>query len=478
MRAEFHSSIRNTALRWLSVPVTTSRAAALIAAATFSALLPVGCVRYQPHALDPPRSERQFRERSLSDAGLAAFLRRPDWPPAKLQLRDLFAVALYFNPELDVARAHLRTAQAAIVTASARLNPTVSIGGGWTNSPESPVVFHFDPSMTIETGGKRALRTLEAGKLAEAARADVDAAVWRVLSRVRAAWLDYAMALRAAGVLGDEIAARNETVTILEKRMSVGEGARPEVETARAALIGVQMEARAAATSVNEAAANLAAAAGLVTLPPVDTNTLPETPAEFPLGDMQKAGLLHRSDVRRSLLEYAADEAALQLEIAKQRPDIQVSPGYSFDEGHHKIAFGPGFEIPVFNRNKGPIAEAEARRAEDEARFNAIQAGAIGQIESALARYRGARNEWIEADRTLNEIATTRMAAVSRAVAAGEEDRLALSGVRIEGAVAARVRLEAERHLQSALGALDDAVQQPLEIPPAALPDPMSKAEK
>ena len=67
-----------------------------------------------------------------------------------------------------------------------------------------------------------------------------------------------------------------------------------------------------------------------------------------------------------------------------------------------------------------------------------------------------------------------RTAAMQRAVTAGEEDRLSLSGVRIEGAVAARARLEAERRLQGALGALEDAVQQPLE-PGPPLPDPETK---
>jgi cobalt-zinc-cadmium efflux system outer membrane protein len=438
------------------------------------ALLLTSCVRYQPHPLDPPHSEQQFRTRSLADPGLIAFLKRADWPPAKLQLRDLYAVALYYSPELDVARAHLRTAQAGIVTANTRPNPSLAIGGGYTNAPESPLVFYFTPSVILETGGKRAIRTLEAGKLAEAARVDVDATAWRVLSRVRAAWVEYAMALRNVDVLNNEVRARNETIAILEKRLSVGEGARPEVESARALLIAVQVESRAASTAVSEAAANLAAAVGMPALPTVDTSTLPETLADLPLGDIQKAGLLHRADVRRSLLEYAADEAALQLEIAKQRPDIQLNPGYNFDEGHHKITFGPGFDIPVFNLNKGPIAEAEARRAEAEARFNALQAQAIGEMETALARYKGTRTELNDADRTLVAIETTRTAAMQRAVTAGEEDRLSFSGVRIEGAVAARARLEAERRLQSALGALEDAVQQPLE-PGPPLPDPETK---
>jgi outer membrane protein, heavy metal efflux system len=438
------------------------------------ALLLTSCVRYQPHPLDPPHSEQQFRTRSLSDPGLVAFLKRTDWPPAKLQLRDLYAVALYYSPELDVARAHLRTAQAGIITANTRPNPSLGIGGGYTNAPESPLVFYFTPSVILETGGKRAIRTLEAGKLAEAARVDVDATAWRVLSRVRAAWVEYAMALRNVDVLNNEVRARNETIAILEKRLSVGEGARPEVESARALLIAVQVESRAASTAVSESAANLAAAVGMPALPTIDTSILPETLADLPLGTIQKAGLLHRADVRRSLLEYAADEAALQLEIAKQRPDIQLNPGYNFDEGHHKITFGPGFDIPVFNLNRGPIAEAEARRVEAEARFNALQAQAIGEMETALARYKGTRTELNDADRTLVAIETTRTAAMQRAVTAGEEDRLSLSGVRIEGAVAARARLEAERRLQGALGALEDAVQQPLE-PGPPLPDPETK---
>lgn len=462
------------AIRWLSVHAPALRTSALLAALSAPALLLTSCVRYQPHPLDPPHSEQQFRARALADPGLIAFLKRSDWPPAKLQLSDLYAVALYFSPELDVARAHLRTTQAAILTANTRPNPTVSIGGGWTNAPESPIVFHIDPSMTIETGGKRALRTLEAGKLAEAAKVDVDAVAWRVLNRVHTAWVDYVMDLRSVDALNNELRLRDEMVSILQKRLSVGKGAQPEVSTARAASISIEAEAAAAAASVKESAATLAAAIGLMALPAVNTDTLPETPAEVPLGNIQKAGLLHRADIRRSLLEYAADEAALQLEIAKQRPDIQFNPGYSFDEGHHRIAFGPGFEIPVFNRNKGPIAEAEARRAEAEARFNALQAQAIGEMEAAVAKYQGARAELDEETRALAAINRTRTAAMQRAVAAGEEDRLSLSGVRLEGAVAARERLDAERRLQSALVALEDAVQQPLETG-LQLPGPETK---
>ena len=71
-------------------------------------------------------------------------------------------------------------------------------------------------------------------------------------------------------------------------------------------------------------------------------------------------------------------------------------------------------------------------------------------------------------------IQQVREAAMRRAVAAGEEDRLALVGVQLEGAVSSRARLDALRRVQSALGALEDAVQQPLP-PGRPLPNPELK---
>jgi outer membrane protein, heavy metal efflux system len=433
-----------------------------------------GCVKYHPHSLDPPRSEQQFRARSLADAGLQRFVNRPNWPPQELSWNDLVAVAYYFNPDLDVARAQVRTARAAIVTAGARPNPSLSGGSGWTNSPESPRLFSLDPSLMLVTAGKRGLRVAEAAKLADAARAQVAETAWRVRSRVRAAWLDYVIAQRSLAALQGERKARAEQVEILDKRLAVGEVSRPDLDAARAALVAIEAEEKAAETSVAESGATLAASAGLPQLPPVD-DYLPETPPTLTAAEVERAGLLHRADVRRSLIEYAAAEAGLRLEIANQYPDISLNPmSYGFDEGHHKLAFTPGSILPILNQNQGPIAQAEARRAEMEARFNGLQAQAVGEMQIALARYHGALAELADADRRLSRIEQPREDAVRRGVRAGEQDRLALAGAQVETAGARRARVTALFHVQSALGALEDAVQQPL-APGAPLPDPESK---
>src|SRR5579859_6042295 len=106
------------------------------------------CVKYHPQPLDPPHSEQKFRARDLTDPGLRSFLKRDDWPPAQVGLNDLGAIALYYNSDLDLARAKFRTAQAAVITAKARPNPSLSVGGGYESSPESPLLFNFDPAFT------------------------------------------------------------------------------------------------------------------------------------------------------------------------------------------------------------------------------------------------------------------------------------------------------------------------------------------
>lgn len=438
------------------------------------AALLTSCVKYHPQPLDPPRSEQKFRARDLTDPGLRSFLKRADWPPAQVGLNDLGSMALYYNSDLDLARAKLRTAEAAVITAKARPNPSLSVGGGYESSPESPLLFNFDPALTVITAGKRAWRALEAEKTAEAARVAVEETAWHVRSRVRAAWLDHLIALRSLDILHGESGFRAEAVAMLEKRLDAGEASRPELNVASVALISVEVAAKAAETQVSESGAALAAAVGVPALPVIDTREPPLPAKSLPLTEIQRAGLLHRADIRRSLLEYAAAEASLRLEVANQYPDFQYSPGYSFDEGHHKITLTPTFNVPLLNRNRGPIAEAEARRSEAEARFNALQAQAIGDMQIALASYNGALAELAHAEQRLIRIQEKRQAAIERAVQVGEEDRLALAGVRVEGAVAARARLDALRRVQIALGALEDAVQQSLE-PGPPLPDPITK---
>jgi len=441
-----------------------------------------GCVKYRPKPLEAPRLEQEYRARSLSEPGLRSFLeanapaKPAQWPPTNLDLDTLTLVAFYYHPELEIARTRVAAAEAGIVTARGRRNPSLSVGGGWANSPESAFIFHFDPGFLIETAGKRGHRILQAERQAEVARLEFAEAGWRIRSRLRAVLLDHLMALRESALLAGEEQVRAEAVRILEQRLAAGEVSRPDVDVAAVEWSTTKVALTSAQGRLAETLAALAGAAGMparsLAAIQFDWPDFEKPPGaeRLPLATLQTAGLLNRLDVRRALMEYAVTETALQLEVARQYPDIQWNPGYSFDEGHHKFAIGPSLTLPVFNRNQGPIAEARARREEAAARFTALQAQAISEMEKGLAQYHAALAELTQVETQIVTLQQRREKAARRAVEVGEADRLALAGIRVQGAVAARARLAALRKALAALGALEDALQHPTQAGMPVLP--------
>jgi len=186
----------------------------------------------------------------------------------------------------------------------------------------------------------------------------------------------------------------------------------------------------------------------------------PPSEQELPIRKIQRAGLLHRADVRRTLTEYAAADALLRLEIANQYPNITLSPSYAFQEGFADYTLGIGLNaLPILHRHEGPIAEAEAQRRQVETQFRALQSRAIGQMEEALRQYRAALAEWKEADDKFLHVQQDREAAARAAMAAGQGDRLAVDVARLLTIAAGRTRLDALQRAQTALGALEDSMQ-------------------
>jgi cobalt-zinc-cadmium efflux system outer membrane protein len=377
----------------------------------------------------------------------------------------LSLAALYFNPAMEAARARLAEAEAARVTAGARPNPTLSLAPG----VPSPYLFNLDFAVPVETAGKRGHRIASARSLDEAARLDLGDSAWRVRSAVRSALLNCLLATRNLDSLHAEEELRREQVHLLEQRLAVGEIPRPEADAARIELAKVHLAAAIVAGQLSESRAALAAgiaipAAALdgVELAWTGLDSPPSAESLSPEA-IQRDAVLNRLDVRRALAQYAAAEASLQLEIAKQYPDLQIGPGYTYEEGHSFFTLGLSATLPLFNRNQGPIAEAEARRQQAAASFVQKQTQVIAEGETSLARYTAALRELSEADGSLRTLRETKLRRMQRAVQLGEEDRLALSGVQIEDAVVARGRLEALTRAQNALGALEDAVQRPLD---------------
>jgi outer membrane protein TolC len=194
----------------------------------------------------------------------------------------------------------------------------------------------------------------------------------------------------------------------------------------------------------------------------------PPAATSLPSQQVQRQALLNRPDILSALAEYAASQSDLQLEIAKQYPDVHLGPGYAWDQGDNQWSLGFSLTLPVLNRNRGPIAEAEARRTEAAASFGALQAQVIGALDRALAGYRAALHTLETADAVLSGRKQAQQS-TQALFKAGEADRLALVSAQLEVDASALARLDALVKAQQALGLLEDAIQRPLD-PAETLP--------
>jgi cobalt-zinc-cadmium efflux system outer membrane protein len=165
----------------------------------------------------------------------------------------------------------------------------------------------------------------------------------------------------------------------------------------------------------------------------------------------------------------------LRLEIAKQQPDIVLSPGYMYDQGDNIWSLGLSLLLNLAHKNEGPIAEAEAERELQVRQFEALQARVINEQGLALAQYESRLAELEKAEAML-QAQQQHMRRSERQFKAGHIDRLEWTTTQLEGLVAEQGRLDATIRLAKARAALEDAIQRPLDDSPVlTLPDQKSE---
>lgn len=264
---------------------------------------------------------------------------------------------------------------------------------------------------------------------------------------------------------------------MLEKRLAAGMVSDIDVGNARLQLQKTRQALAAENGRLPELRAAIAASCGLPesALAGIELDTAQATqlpgPAQLPPAEVQQAALLNRLDIRAALARYAASEAALKLEIAKQHPDFTFSPGYMYDQGDRLWTLGFSLLLGLLDRNEGPIAEAEAQRASEAAQFILLQSRVIGAQEQALAGYLAAHQQLAQAEQLL-ATQRARQQKSQHQFDAGYSDRLELAGTALETLGAERGVQQATSRVQQALGQLEDTVQRPLDAGlPLALPE-------
>jgi outer membrane protein, heavy metal efflux system len=170
--------------------------------------------------------------------------------------------------------------------------------------------------------------------------------------------------------------------------------------------------------------------------------------------------LVNRLDVRRALAEYAVAEQDLRAAVASQYPDITLAPGYLLDQDQHKITLALDVPVPLFHDAKPAIRRAIAERAVSAAKFDEVQAAALGAIDVGFAQYESARDALMNATQA-ERAAADSAAAIERQLAAGAANRGAVLASRIAHVGLQRTVLETRRAALEAATALENATERP-----------------
>jgi outer membrane protein TolC len=151
-----------------------------------------------------------------------------------------------------------------------------------------------------------------------------------------------------------------------------GDVAATDLDVRRQALLDAQSKLRTARTDLATARADLNKQLGLppetvLRLAPPDPSPIPP-----PAATLLDQALTRRLDLQALRAGYGAAEAELHKAVLEQFPNLSLTLAGASDTANNKT-IGPaiGFSLPLWNRNRGNIAIANATRAQLKAEYEA-----------------------------------------------------------------------------------------------------------
>jgi len=432
-----------------------------------------GFQEYIAKPIDTAALGQKIAARRADNEQFHQYLVNNGYPAARLPIQqwaldDLIHCALFFNPSLDIARAQWRSAEAAKLTAAEMRLPT--IGGQYAKSNNaseeiSPHAYGLSIEIPIETANKRNIRIESAQHLSEAAKLRIAQAAWQLRNDVAKTFNEYQANRQQIKLLSKEQSYRQDVVAIYQKRIDLGESSSIELSKAKLQLQTLNTELESKQRNHLVLLSGLANSLGLP-LAQVEQMQIADTADAKMLttpapADLQTSALLNRLDIRIALERYAVAEAKLKLEIAKQYPDIVISPGYAYEFGDKIWSLGLSSLMTILTKNKLAIAEATQLREVEARQFEALQTNVIAEVNVANARLTQAV-QLLDNQKNLYQQQQANTRRMDSRLRAGEIDRLELSYAKLEEVLAEQHIAMANFQLTASVNDLENAIQSPL----------------
>ena len=369
-----------------------------------------GGIISQPSTTRPRATDQADHNNGIGAPPLISSFSRYADPVQGTSSNDLVRRALTSNAELAAARLDIERGRARLQQASLRPNPTIDFEqttGRLTGSAgerETSIGF----ALPLELGGKRQRRIDLARAELSAAEAEIADRERRLAAEARSAYAEAMAALRELQITENLNNVDAQTARIIEARVTEGESAPIELNLLRVELDRLRARRALVEGRLEVAILKLKHLAGMPASEPLRlredlaTPALPDPPTS--LEAAVDTALRTRPDLRLARLMEEAAEAGLKLARAQATPDVTAFSRYTqnrsvFDntpvgvlrDKDRLLSFGVSISIPLFNKNQGAKAEAEAAILQARRRREFVEAMVRAEIASAYTRYRAAQ---------------------------------------------------------------------------------------
>ena len=436
--------------------------------------LAASCAQTPPTKAPPPAAESIAHtwESPALGASLAALGGKPLDLSAPLNSTEALAAALTFNPELELQHAQLALARAEVMRARQRPNPVLSLTpehliSAATNGI-SPWVIALSLVWPLRTAGKRDLEIEQALATSDATLLNGASTVWALRTAVRSGVCALEIASARQTLEEQEAALRADLAVRLGKQAAAGIASRYDAMRSQLERDQSLQRLRQAQSDLSTSLHDLADATGLpaseIARRPVGSDCLPVALSVEPLATLEERAIASRLDLRARLADYHAADAALRTEVKRRIPDLNLGPGYTYDQGDRRISFSLSGELPIFSHNDAAIARAAAERDRVIAEIDKLQWAVHSGVERAFDQLRLGQQQYDDANRVVGE-AQELLARDRERHTSGELDQPAVIASQLIELSARLDALTTARSLLDAVTALETAVQQPLAAP-------------
>lgn len=318
---------------------------------------------------------------------------------AQLSLREALALALKANPELAAFSQEVRATEAAVLQAAVLPNPVLGIGadnlGNARKAEAGDRSLSLQIGQLIELGGKRAARMRLAETGRDLANWDYEAKRIELLAQVAQRFVDLLVSQSRETLAVETQGLAKEVAEAVTKRVQAGKVSPVEETKARIALASAGVELEQAKREQAAARQALGALWGE-----------PNPRFQKGVGDLEKMASLpnyktlvervqNNPELARWATEIAHRQAGVEAERAKAVSDVTLSAGVSrfsqYDDNAYMVSVS--VPLPVFDRNRGGILEANQRLDKTNDERRAAEVRLVAELAQTYQRLAAVSNE-------------------------------------------------------------------------------------